>query len=97
MRSQAEREMITMPQDLFAGADPDDRLRLAYQGLIDLSIDELLDTGRRSREEAERLVRVETNLARRAKLKAMLAKADEVRAANVALARAMLEKVRKEH
>jgi hypothetical protein len=60
-----------------------------------LSIDQLLDIARRSRIALERILRVDPNPVRRAKLEAKLAKIDEVRAANAALAAAILEKQQK--
>jgi hypothetical protein len=81
---------ITLPnRDLFdvANADDGEKLELARIGLIDLSVFELLDIARRAREA------IPDNPSPR--LQAKLAKVDKVRATNVVLARAMLDKQRK--
>jgi hypothetical protein len=86
---------ITFPnRDLFdvANADDGEKLELVRIGLIDLSVFELLEIGRRARSELERKLENEQHPRRRARLQATLAKVDEVRAANARMAQEMLDK-----
>ena len=83
--------------DLFnvANADDGEKLELARIGLIDLSVSELLEIRARARSAIEQAIERERNQRKRARLQATLAKVDEVRAANAALAGAILEKQQK--
>jgi len=83
--------------DLFnvANADDGEKLELARIGLIDLSVSELLEIRARARSAIEQAIERERNPRKRARLQATLAKVDEVRAANAALAGAILEKQQK--
>ena len=60
-----------------------------------LTLDQLLDIARRSRIAVERVLRVDPNPARRAKLQATLDKMDALRADSVRKAQQMLEQSRK--
>jgi hypothetical protein len=60
-----------------------------------LTIEQLLAIARRSRIAVERILRVDPNPARRAKLQAKLAEMDALRADSVRMARQMLEQSRK--
>jgi len=83
--------------DLFnvANADDGEKLELARIGLIDLSVSELLEIRARARSAIEQAIERERNPRKRARLQATLSKVDDVRAANAALAGAILEKQQK--
>jgi hypothetical protein len=78
--------------DLFEGADDREKLELARQGLIDLSVFELLEIGARARTEIEQAIESERNPRKQARLQATLAKVDELRAENARMAQEMLDK-----
>jgi hypothetical protein len=60
-----------------------------------LTLEQLLDIARRSRIAVERVLRVDPNPTRRAKLQAKLAEMDTLRADSICKAQQMLEQVRK--
>jgi hypothetical protein len=65
------------------------------RGSFPLSLDELLAIAKRARIAVERLIRVDPNPIRRAKLEAKLAEMDQLRADSVRLAKQMLEQKQK--